>query len=94
MSVKVRLKNISCPNSFTLSYGTSPYGPFTNVGYSGSTPTVIITGGTFNFDTQYFIKLTDSGTSRYIIENIYIHDSKAFSCYDTIDFDLSAECIV
>lgn len=94
MSIKIRLKNISCPNSFTLSYGTSPYGPFTNVGYSGATPTVMITGGTFNFDTQYFIKLTDSGTSRYIIENIYIHDSKAFPCYDTIDFDLSAECIV
>ena len=92
MSVSIRLKNISCPNSFSLSYSTSPYGTFTSVGYSGITPTVILTGATFNFDTEYFIKLTDHGTSRYIIKNIYTHDSKAFPCYDTIDFDLSAEC--
>jgi len=92
MAISLRLTNITCPNPFTLGYSTSPYGTFTNVSYSGSTPTVII-AHSFEFDTQYFIKLTDSVTNRYIIENIYIHDSKAFPCYDTIDFDLSAQCV-
>jgi hypothetical protein len=92
MAISLRLTNITCPNPFTLGYSTSPYGTFTNVSYSGSTPTVII-AHSFEFDTQYFIKLTDSVTNRYIIENIYIHDSKAFPCYDMIDFDLSAQCV-
>jgi hypothetical protein len=92
MAISLRLTNITCPNPFTLGYSTSPYGTFTNVSYSGSTSTVII-AHSFEFDTQYFIKLTDSVTNRYIIENIYIHDSKAFPCYDTIDFDLSAQCV-
>ena len=46
------------------------------------------------FDTEYWIKLEDNVNdidvhendlrSRYVIHNIYIHDSKAFDCYDRI----------
>ena len=57
------------------------------------------------FDTEYWIKLEDTVNvidvhgsldlrGRYVIHNIYIHDSKAFDCYDRIEFgvDLQVDC--
>lgn len=50
------------------------------------------------FDTQYWLKLEDrvnvvnlcdgDNTPRYIVENIYINDSKTFECYDRISFNV------
>jgi len=50
------------------------------------------------FDTQYWLKIEDkinvidlcggNNTPRFIVENIYIHDSKAFECYDRVAFDV------
>jgi hypothetical protein len=51
------------------------------------------------FDKQYWIKLVDltnnidscvgNNTPRYIVENIFINDSKTFECYDRISFDVT-----
>ena len=92
MGVSIRLINISGSTSYSVAYSTSPYGSFTTA-LTGTTSTATISGAPFEFDTQYYIKLTDLVTNRYIIENIYIHDSKAYPFYDTIDFDLSASCV-
>jgi hypothetical protein len=56
----------------------------------------------FEFDTQYWIRIEDktnviglcdgNNNSRFITENIYIHDSKTFECYDKINFSLSYQC--
>lgn len=50
------------------------------------------------FDTQYWLKIEDSvnvinsclgdNTPRYIVENIYINDSKTFECYDRVSFNV------
>jgi hypothetical protein len=55
------------------------------------------------FDTEYWIKLEDNVNDidvhendlrgRYVIHNIYIHDSKAFDCYDRIEFGVDLEVI-
>jgi hypothetical protein len=92
MGISIRLINISGTTSYSVGYSTSPYGPFTTA-LTGTTSTATISGAPFEFDTQYYIKLTNLVTNRYIIENIYIHDSKAYPLYDTIDFDLSAVCV-
>jgi hypothetical protein len=92
MGISIRLINISGTTSYSVAYSTSPYGPFTTA-LTGTTSTATISGAPFEFDTQYYIRLTDLVTNRYIIENIYIHDSKAYPLYDTIDFDLSAVCV-
>ena len=92
MGVSIRLINISGSTSYSVAYSTSPYGSFTTA-LTGTTSTATISGAPFEFDTQYYIRLTDLVTNRYIIENIYIHDSKAYPFYDTIDFDLSASCV-
>lgn len=54
------------------------------------------------FDTEYWIRIEDKvnvvnlcdqdNTPRYIVENIYIHDSKTFECYDKINFSLDYFC--
>ena len=54
------------------------------------------------FDTQYWIRIEDktnvidfcdgNNKPRFITENIYIHDSKTFECYDKINFSLSYQC--
>jgi hypothetical protein len=56
----------------------------------------------FEFDTQYWIRIEDktnviglcdgNNNHRFITENIYIHDSKTFECYDKINFSLSYQC--
>lgn len=86
MSVKVRLFNIESPNDFIISIkaGNSPYpldsGYYQYGGvYQGTiTSEVIIDNFSFNYNRQYWIKLTDQKTNRHIIENIYIHDFIAY----------------
>lgn len=97
MGLNVRLYNIVSNGPYTLRYktGTSPYPETTD-----STFTLFNTGLTSNqvtisglsFNTQYWIKMTDESTGRYIIKNIYTHDTKAYPCYDSLCFDIDATC--
>lgn len=99
MGLNVRLYNIVSDGPYSIRYksGANPWPEYDNTTFtlhaSGLTSsTVEITGLTF--DTQYWFKMTDQTTGRYIIKNIYTHDSKAFSCYDTICFSVDVVCNV
>lgn len=98
MGLNVRLYNIVSDGNYSIRYksGDSPY-PETNdstftLYNTGLTATTITISG-LSFDTQYWIKMTDQTTGRYIIKNIYTHDSKAFPCYDTMCFDVQTVCV-
>jgi hypothetical protein len=98
MGLNVKIYNIVSNGNYTIRYksGNNPYpvetnSTFTLLGsYTPSTTEVTISGLTF--DTQYWIKMTDNTTGRYIVQNIYTHDSKAFPCYDTICFSIDVTC--
>lgn len=98
MGLNVKIYNIISNGNYTIRYksGNNPYpvetnSTFTLLGsYTPSTTEVTISGLTF--DTQYWIKMTDNTTGRYIVQNIYTHDSKAFPCYDTICFSIDVTC--
>jgi hypothetical protein len=95
-NLKIRIKNITCAHGFKVSYkvGTTPYPldtGYTDYNTYTNGTTTIIFDANLQFDTQYWVKITDTTTNRYIIENIYMNDSKTFSCYDTIKFDVDAE---
>jgi hypothetical protein len=98
MGLNVRIYNIISNGNYTIRYksGNNPYpvetnSTFTLLGsYTPSTTEVTISGLTF--DTQYWIKMTDNTTGRYIVQNIFTHDSKAFPCYDTICFSIDVTC--
>ena len=99
MGLNVRIYNIISNGNYTIRYksGNNPYpvetnSTFTLLGsYTPSTTEITISGLTF--DTQYWIKMTDNTTGRYIVQNIFTHDSKAFPCYDTICFSIDVVCI-
>lgn len=69
---------------------------------NGNPPSSDITFYDLEFDTEYWIRIEDKvnvvnlcdqdNTPRYIVENIYIHDSKTFECYDKINFSLDYFC--
>ena len=98
MGLNVRIYNIVSDGNYILRYksGDNPYpvetdSSFTTVGtYTTSTTTVEIED--LEFDTQYWIKMTDVTTGRYIVKNIYVHDSKAYPCYDTMCFNVEVIC--
>jgi hypothetical protein len=98
MGLNVRIYNINSNGNYTIRYksGNNPYpvetdSTFTLLGsYATSVTEVTISGLTF--DTQYWIKMTDTTTGRYNVQNIYVHDSKAFPCYDTICFSVDVIC--
>jgi hypothetical protein len=98
MGLNVKIYNIISNGNYTIRYksGNNPYpvetdSTFTLLGsYTPSTTEVTISGLTF--DTQYWIKMTDNTTGRYIVQNIFTHDSKAFPCYDTICFSIDVTC--
>jgi len=64
----------------------------------GTPPSTDIIYHNIEFDTQYWLKIEDSvnvidectgnNIPRYIVENIFIHDSKSFECYDRISFEV------
>lgn len=98
MGLNIKLYNIVSDGSYTIRYKTGNYpypetidSTFTFYGSGLTDSSIVITGLTF--DTQYWIKMTDEITGRYIIKNIYSHDSKAFPCYDTICFDVETLCL-
>ena len=97
MGLNVRIYDIVSDGPYSIRYksGANPYPEYDNTTFTlygtGLTATSIeLTGLTF--DTQYWIKMTDQTTGRYIIKNIYTHDSKAFPCYDTICFSVDVVC--
>ena len=98
MGLNVRIYNIVSDGNYVIRYksGNNPYpvetdSSFTTVGtYTTSTTTVTIED--LEFDTQYWIKMTDVTTGKYIVKNIYVNDSKAFPCYDTMCFDVDVTC--
>jgi hypothetical protein len=92
MGLNVRIYNISSPNPFTLSYksGDTPgdvSSGFTNYGgtYQSSlvrdyyNNPIIVTGLTF--DTHYWIKIVDTVTNNYIIEDIYTNVKEFYKCF-------------
>ncbi len=97
MGLNVRIYDIVSDGPYSIRYksGSNPWPEYDNTTFTlygtGLTATTIeLTGLTF--DTQYWIKMTDQTTGRYIIKNIYTHDSKAFPCYDTICFSVEVVC--
>ena len=97
MGLNVRIYDIVSDGPYSIRYksGANPYPEYDNTTFTlygtGLTATTIeLTGLTF--DTQYWIKMVDETTGRYIVKNIYTHDSKAFPCYDTICFSIDVVC--
>ena len=98
MALKVKLYNIINDGPYSIRYktGTNPYPEYDDTTYTlygtGLTdPSVILTGLSFN--TQYWVKMIDETTNRYIVKNINTNDGKAFPCYDTICFDTEFDCV-
>ena len=97
MGLNVRIYDIVSDGPYSIRYksGANPYPEyddttFTLYGTGLNATSIELTGLTF--DTQYWIKMTDQTTGRYIIKNIYTHDSKSFPCYDTMCFDVDVTC--
>lgn len=97
MGLNVRIYDIVSDGPYSIRYksGSNPWPEYDDTTFTlygtGLTATSIeLTGLTF--DTQYWIKMTDETTGRYIIQNIYTNDSKAFPCYDTICFSVNVLC--
>jgi hypothetical protein len=88
MSLYIRLHNIISPNNFSLYYKSgesvgNPNSGFTYYNsYTGGTTGVVISNVPFSFNTKYWIKIVDDVTKKYIIENIYTHESCFYDCFD------------
>ena len=96
MGVVIRIYDIASPNDFTVSIkmGDTAYpldsGYYSCGGtYSGGTELITISGytvgstyTTLEFNTQYWVKLVDTVTNRYVIENIKINHQSAFAPCD------------
>lgn len=98
MGLVIRLHDIVSPNQFKVYYkqATSPY-PM-NSGYvmygtfSANTTTVNISGITINFNSNYWFKIEDQTTGRYVIENIETNDAIAYSNCCPKPINLNAIC--
>jgi len=93
MGVVLRLHDISINNDYYVYYkesltlgdenkGFVKYGDLTKK----ENNIIILSGITFNFNSNYWIKIVDSVTKDYVIKNIAIHESKTFKEYDKINF--------
>jgi hypothetical protein len=90
MGVTIAIYNITSPNEFTLSYSSSPYGAYTNFPnplnggiWEPSTSRNYLEDPILIDDvtlTVMWVKLTDTVTNRYVIENILVHDYEYFNC--------------
>ena len=95
----------SWPNSTDRDYRTNPIyiGDNEPEVINGVPPSSDVMFYDLEFDTEFWLKMEDkvnvidvckdNQTPRYIVENIYIHDSKTFECYDKINFSVSYECV-
>jgi hypothetical protein len=97
MGLNVKLYNITNDGPYSIRYksGPNPYPEHDNTSYTlygtGLTNSSIVLTG-MSFDTQYWVKMTDETTNRYIVKNIYTNDSKTYPCYDTLCFDTEVMC--
>lgn len=88
MSLYIRLYNIVSPNNFSVYYKSSENlgnvnSDFTFYGsYSGTTTGLTISDSELTLNTKYWIKIIDDVTGKYIIENIYTHESCFYDCFD------------
>ena len=92
------------PSSNDRNYNTNPIyiGDNDPEVVNGVPPSSQIVQYNLEFDTEYWFKIEDNvnvinfcegdNTKRFIVENIYIHDSKTFECYDKINFSLDYYC--
>jgi hypothetical protein len=89
MSLNVRLHSIVTTNEFSVYYKSgdtlgNPNSGFTYYNsYTGGTTGLVISGVTLSLNTKYWIKIVDEVTKKYIIENIYTHESCFYDCFDT-----------
>jgi hypothetical protein len=94
MGLKIRLYNIVSSNSYTVRYksGTSAWPEYDNATFTlyntGLTASTIEIDNLM-FDTQYWFKIIDETSNRYIIKNINTHSSVAFPCYDLVPIPTS-----
>lgn len=81
MAVDIRLYNINSIHEFKVEYTLSGYtNPYTLVGnYSSGTTTITISG--VNYNSIYFVKMTDNVTGQYIIQPISTTDPECYSCF-------------
>lgn len=94
--LNIKLCNIVSDGPYSIGYksGNNPYpetSGFNSVGTGLTATTITITGLSFN--TQYWVKMVDDESDRYIIRNISTNHSKTYPCYDTLCFDVDAECL-
>jgi hypothetical protein len=94
MGLNIRLYNIISDGTYSVRYksGVNPYPEYDNTTFTlyGTGLTVSsIELTNLNFDTQYWVKMTNESTNRYIIKNINTHNSEGFPCYDPICFDIN-----
>jgi len=99
MGLNVKLYNITNDGPYSIRYksGSNPYpehedSSYTLYGTGLTNSSIVLTG--MSFDTQYWVKMTDETTNRYIVKNVYTNDSKTYPCYDTICFDTEVVCDV
>jgi hypothetical protein len=93
MGVVLRLHDISINNDYYVYYkesltlgdeskGFVKYGDL----FKKDNNIIILSGITFNFNSNYWVKIVDSVTNDYVIKNVLIHESKTFKEYDKINF--------
>ena len=86
MGLNIRLYNIKVSNTFTVSYKSgltlgNPMSGFVLYNtYPSRTTDITISDPSITYGTQYWIKIYDTVTKRYIIENIFTHESCYFDC--------------
>lgn len=88
MSNYIRIHNINIENDFDVLYKKSNTLQseknnfiYYNT-YDTTTTTIVLSGISINFGDQYWIKILDKKTNRYIIENINIHESCFYDCFE------------
>lgn len=88
MSNYIRIHNINSENDFDVLYKKSTTIQNQQNGFvlyntfDSTTTTIVLSGLTINFGDIFWVKILDKKTNRYIIENINIHESCFYDCYD------------
>lgn len=93
--LNIKICDIVSDGLYTMSYktGSNPCptnNGFTTIGTGLTATTITLTGLSFN--TQYWVKMIDETSNRYIIRNMSTNHSKTFPCYDTMCFNVEADC--